>query len=32
MNPEGGYELLKPRRGRRRLAQEELLYTLATPS
>jgi polyphosphate kinase len=32
MNPEGGYELPKPRRGRRRSAQEELLFTLATPS
>jgi polyphosphate kinase len=32
MNPEGTYELLKPRRGRRRSAQEELLFTLATPS
>jgi polyphosphate kinase len=32
MHPEGNYELLKPRRGRRRSAQEELLYTLATPS
>jgi polyphosphate kinase len=32
MNSEGGYELLKPRRGRRRSAQEELLFTLATPS
>src|SRR5262245_37447205 len=32
MRPEGGYELLRPRRGRRRSAQEELLYTLATPS
>jgi polyphosphate kinase len=32
MNAEGGYELLKPRRGRRRSAQEELLFTLATPS
>jgi polyphosphate kinase len=32
MNPDGGYELLKPRRGRRRSAQEELLFTLATPS
>jgi len=32
MNAEGGYELVKPRRGRRRSAQEELLYTLATPS
>jgi polyphosphate kinase len=32
MHPEGAYELLKPRRGRRRSAQEELLFTLATPS
>jgi len=32
MKPDGGYELLKPRRGRRRSAQEELLFTLATPS
>jgi polyphosphate kinase len=32
MNAEGAYELLKPRRGRRRSAQEELLFTLATPS
>ena len=32
MNPEGGYDRLKPRRGRRRAAQEELLFTLATPS
>jgi polyphosphate kinase len=32
MNPSGDYELLKPRRGRRRSAQEELLYTLATPT
>jgi polyphosphate kinase len=32
MRPDGGYELLKPRRGRRRSAQEELLYTLAIPS
>ncbi len=31
MNPQGGYELLK-RRGRRRAAQEELLFTLATLS
>jgi polyphosphate kinase len=31
MTPEGGYERLKPRR-RRRSAQEELLYTLGTPS
>ena len=32
MNADGSYELLKPRRGRRRSAQEELLFTLATPS
>jgi polyphosphate kinase len=32
MNAEGVYELQKPRRGRRRSAQEELLFTLATPS
>lgn len=33
MNAEGSYELLKPRRGgRRRSVQEELLFTLATPS
>jgi len=32
MNSEGIYEQLKPRRGRRRSAQEELLFTLATPS
>jgi polyphosphate kinase len=32
MSPEGVYELHKPRRGRRRSAQEELLFTLATPS
>jgi polyphosphate kinase len=32
MRPDGGYELAKPRRGRRRAAQEELLYTLAIPS
>jgi polyphosphate kinase len=32
MSPEGTYELHKPRRGRRRSAQEELLFTLATPS
>jgi polyphosphate kinase len=32
MRPDGSYELLKPRRGRRRSAQEELLYTLAIPS
>ncbi|MBV8030155.1 MAG: polyphosphate kinase 1 [Betaproteobacteria bacterium] len=32
MKPDGSYELQKPRRGRRRSAQEELLFTLATPS
>jgi len=32
MKPDGSYELLKPRRARRRSAQEELLFTLATPS
>jgi polyphosphate kinase len=32
MTPEGTYELQKPRRGRRRAVQEELLFTLATPS
>jgi hypothetical protein len=32
MNGEGGYERLKPRRGRRRSAQEELLFTLAIPT
>jgi polyphosphate kinase len=33
MSSDGGYERQKPRRGgRRRSAQEELLYTLATPS
>jgi len=32
MDSEGGYTRAKPRRGRRRSAQEELLYTLATPS
>jgi len=32
MDTEGGYAQSKPRRGRRRSAQEELLYTLATPS
>jgi polyphosphate kinase len=31
MRPDGGYELAKPRRGRRRAAQEELLVALATP-
>jgi len=32
MRSDGSYEQLKPRRGRRRSAQDELLYTLATPS
>jgi polyphosphate kinase len=32
MDAEGGYARLKPRRGRPRSAQEELLFTLATPS
>jgi polyphosphate kinase len=32
MSSDGGYERQKPRRGRRRSAQEELLFTLATPS
>jgi polyphosphate kinase len=32
MNAEGVYELQKSRRGRRRAVQEELLFTLATPS
>ncbi|HZQ75214.1 MAG TPA: polyphosphate kinase 1 [Burkholderiales bacterium] len=32
MRPDGTYEQQKPRRGRRRSAQEELLFTLATPS
>jgi len=32
MTAEGVYEQQKPRRGRRRSAQEELLYTLAIPS
>ena len=32
MGADGTYERLKPRRGRRRSAQEELLYTLGTPS
>jgi polyphosphate kinase len=32
MSSEGIYERSKPRRGRRRSAQEELLFTLATPS
>ena len=32
MKPDGTYERAAPRRGRRRSAQEELLFTLATPS
>ena len=32
MGAEGGYERLKPRRGRRRSAQEELLFTLGIPT
>jgi polyphosphate kinase len=32
MDADGGYARLKPRRGRPRSAQEELLFTLATPS
>jgi polyphosphate kinase len=32
MNGEGGYDRLKPRRGRRRSAQEELLFTLGIPT
>ncbi len=32
MGVEGGYERLKPRRGRRRSAQEELLFTLGIPA
>jgi polyphosphate kinase len=32
MNGEGVFEQLRPRRARRRSAQEELLYTLAIPS
>jgi polyphosphate kinase len=32
MSGAGDYERLKPRRGRRRSAQEELLFTLATPT
>jgi hypothetical protein len=33
MHPDGTYELLKPRKGgKRRCAQEELLFTLGTPS
>ena len=31
MAADGTYERLKPRRGRRRSAQEELLFTLAVP-
>ena len=32
MKAEGSYERLKPRRGRRRSAQEELLFTLGIPT
>ena len=32
MDAEGDYERLKPRRGRRRSAQEELLFTLGIPT
>ena len=32
MDADGGYARVKPRRGRRRSAQDELLFTLATPS
>ena len=32
MNGDGAYERLKPRRGRRRSAQEELLFTLGIPT
>ncbi len=32
MDADGGYTRVRPRRGRRRAAQEELLFTLATPS
>ncbi|MDA8110677.1 MAG: polyphosphate kinase 1, partial [Betaproteobacteria bacterium] len=32
MSAEGSYERPRPRRGRHRSAQEELLYTLSTPS
>ena len=32
MHPDGSYERLKPRRGRRRSAQEELLFTLGIPA
>jgi polyphosphate kinase len=32
MKADGEYDRLKPRRGRRRLAQEELLFTLGIPT
>jgi hypothetical protein len=32
MNGEGDYERLKPRRGRRRSAQDELLFALSIPT
>ena len=32
MSADGSHELPRPRRGRRRSVQEELLFTLATPS
>jgi hypothetical protein len=32
MNADGSYERLKPRRGRRRSAQEELVFTLGIPA
>jgi polyphosphate kinase len=32
MRADGTYEPLKPRRGKRRAAQEELLLSLATPT
>jgi polyphosphate kinase len=32
MDSDGAYTRVKPRRGRHRSAQEELLFTLATPS
>jgi len=32
MRPDGSYEAVQPRRGRRRSAQDELLLALATPS
>jgi polyphosphate kinase len=32
MDAEGAYARARPRRGRPRAAQEELLFTLATPS